>query len=894
MWKNRVTSIAERLREWFIKMFGVCAALSTFATTVSAQGLAPNPATVAQAAQQLGVSPSQAQQIQSQISQNGLSGDQLQQACATAAAKHLGPAEIQSMGASLGLSAGQIGQLQQCAQGAAGAAGTGSGAPAGGAAQNPAPPAAAAAGNPSLIENRFHQLATPYKLLAGPRTTTLSQFGYSLFSSPVSTFAPVADVPIGGDYVLGPGDGLNVLIWGRMNRTFNLQVQRDGTVLMPEIGPIGVAGLTFDEAKQLLESRADQITGVHVAVTMGQIRTIEVFVVGKVNHPGLYLVSALAHVSNALVAAGGVSKVGSLRNVQLRRGGRTFEVIDIYNLLLHGDTSADVRLEPRDVIFVPVIGPIVGIVGDVKNPAIYELKGRQSLSGALRMAGGVSAFGYGQRIQVERIQDHARRVAIDLDLADPRARSLGIADGDLIKIFTVLPGTQNLVRLSGNVSRPGPYQWYPGMMVADLIREGQGVAGHTYFGYALLRRVAGPTRKIHFMPINLGDALRGDARANIVLRPDDTLTIYSENELRETPTVTVRGEVRKPGVYPLTDAMRVSDLIYEAGGLKTDAYRQRAELARTQLVNGARAGFSYLAVDLRGALNGSVDDLPLTRGDELFVQQASNWHQPWEVRIEGEVARPGPYVVRDGERLASLFQRAGGLRADTYLPAVVFVRQSVRSVEQERLNESRARLKEEIARLALMPASAGQGQNGNSAAALAMMQQVLAGAESQQAVGRIVLRLSTLQDLNGSPDDIVLENRDRIVIPRIPASVNVLGQVYSPTAIVYQRSLTVRDYLQKAGGPTEDADKDRIFVITADGSVLTDEGIKNSRRNALFPLLPAIGGGLMNARLGPGDTIYVPEQLVYVSGLQYATDITQIIANSAMSLAVIGILGTGL
>lgn len=893
MWKMRVSRIANWLGGWIVWPLIVCCALFFSAAAALAQGMSLNSATVAQAAQQLGVSPSQAQQIQSQISPNGLNGDQLQQACATAAAKHLGPAEIQSMGASLGLSAGQIGQLRQCAQGAAGAAETGSGAPAGGVAQNPAPPAAAGAGNPSLIENRFHQLATPYKLLAGPRLTTLSQFGYSLFSSPVSTFAPVADVPIGGDYVLGPGDGLNVLIWGRMNRTFNLQVQRDGTVLMPEIGPIGVAGLTFDEAKQLLESRADQITGVHVAVTMGQIRTIEVFVVGKVNHPGLYLVSALAHVSNALVAAGGVSKVGSLRNIQLRRAGRTFEVIDIYNLLLHGDTSADVRLEPRDVIFVPVIGPIVGIVGDVKNPAIYELKGRQNLAGALRMAGGVSAFGYGQRIQVERIQDHARRVAIDLDLADPRARGLDIADGDLIKIFTVLPGEQNLVRLSGNVSRPGPYQWYPGMMVADLIREGQGVAGHTYFGYALLRRVAGPTRKIHFMPINLGDALRGDARANIVLRPDDTLTIYSENELRETPTVTVRGEVRKPGVYPLTDAMRVSDLIYEAGGLKLDAYRQRAELARTQLVNGAHAGFSYLAVDLRGALGGGAD-LPLMPGDELFVQQASNWHQPWEVRIDGEVARPGPYVVREGERLASLFQRAGGLRPDAYLPAVVFVRQSVRSVEQERLNASRARLKEEIARLALTPASSGQGQNGNNAAALAMMQQVLAGAESQQAVGRIVLRLSTLQALNGSPDDIVLENRDRIVIPRIPASVNVLGQVYSPTAIVYQRSLAVRDYLQKAGGPTESADKDHIFVITADGSVLTEEGIKNSRRNALFPLLPAIGGGLMNARLGPGDTIYVPEQLVYISGLKYATDITQIIANSAMGLAVIGILGTGL
>ncbi len=871
-------------------MVGVGLTIALGAAPAAGQGVAADPASVAQAAQQLGVSPQQAGQIESQAAQGGLNGGQLQQACATAAAKHLGPAEIQAMGAAIGLSANQIGKLQQCAQG--GPAAAAAAAPAAvGAAQNPAPPPPSSA---SLIEDRFHQLATPYQFLAGPRLSALKQFGYALFSSPVSTFAPVADVPIGGDYVLGPGDSLNVLVWGRINRTMSLRVQRDGDVLMPQIGPLGVAGLTFAQAKQLIESRADQITGVHVAVTMGQIRTIEVFVVGKVNHPGLYLVSALSHVSNALVAAGGVSKMGSLRKIELRRDGRTLEVIDLYDLLLHGDASADVRLEPRDVLFVPVIGPVVGIAGDARNPAIYELRGPQSLAGALRMAGGVSAFGYRQRIQVERIQDHERRVALDLDLGDPRARRVAVADGDLIKIFAVLPGARNIVRLSGNVNRPGAYQWYPGMEVADLIREGQGVGDHTFFGYALLRRATGAARKTEFLPVNLGDALRGDARANLLLRAADSLTIYSESELRETPTIAVRGEVRKPGVYPLSDSMRVSDLIYEAGGLRDGAYRRQAEIARTRLVDGARAGFSYLAVDLRAALAGGAADLPLARGDELFVAQASDWHQPYEVTIDGEVARPGPYVIRGGERLASLIERAGGLRADAYLPATVFVRQSVRQVEQERLDQSRARLKEEIARLGLTPAAPGQGPNANNAAALAAMQQALASADSRAAVGRIVLRLTTLRSLSGASDNLTLENRDHIVIPRMPGSVNVLGQVYNPTAIVYQPGLTVRDYLAKAGGPTEDADKDHIFVIAADGAVLTDEGIKESRTNALFPLLPAIGGGLMAARLGPGDTIYVPEQLIYVSGLQYATDITQIIANSAMALAVIGILGTSI
>lgn len=223
---------------------------------------------------------------------------------------------------------------------------------------------------------------------------------------------------------------------------------------------------------------------------------------------------------------------------------------------------------------------------------------------------------------------------------------------------------------------------------------------------------------------------------------------------------------------------------------------------------------------------------------------------------------------------------------------MVFIRKSVQQIEQQRLNESRLRLKEEAARLALMPPQPGQQQVDT--AALAMIQQVLASTEAQQAVGRIVLHLKTLAALPNSPDNIVLENGDRIIVPRRPASVNVLGQVYNPTAIVYQSGLTVRDYLQKAGGPTQGADEDHIFVIAADGSVLTDESIRNSNRNTLFPLLPVIRGSLMDTRLGPGDTVYVPEQLVYISGLQYATAITQIIANSAMSLAVIGILGTGI
>lgn len=827
------------------------------------------------------------------MAQGGPSSEQMQKACAQIAAKHLTATDIDSMASAMGLSGEQVAQLKGCAQGGGVPASASAAKP-----KAPAPPSAPVASAESSafspIERSFRDLARPYARVSNPSPATLTQFGYSLFSAPVSTFAPVTNVPVSSDYILGPGDELNVLLWGRVNQTLHLKVERDGAVQMPQIGPFQVAGLTFGQAKKLIESRAGQITGVQVNVTMGQIRTIQVFVIGKVNKPGLYTVSALSHVSNALGAAGGISKIGSLRDISLRRGNQTVEVIDIYRMLLHGDTSADVRLEAQDVIFVPVIGSVVGVSGDVKSPAIYELKGSEELKTVLKMAGGVSAFGYSRRVQVERIDNHQRRIALDLGLEKLDAQRFRIRDGDLIEVFTVLPQQQNVVTLKGNVRRPGAYQWRPGMTVDDLILEGEGVADRTFFDYALVRRLEGPTREVHLLPVNLGAALRNHSAGsvNLALAPRDELTVYSDKDIQDLPNVTIRGAVRKPGTYPLSAGMKISDLIYEATGLKDDAYWARAQLARTKVVNGARTRFTYVDVDLRSVLGpGGMGDLALQRGDELFIQQASNWHQPWGVTVKGEVLRPGPYVISENERLATVLRECGGLRANAYPPAIVFVRQSVKTLQQERLNESRLRLKQEAARLSLQPAQPGQKQ-GDMTGSVAMLQQVLASSEAQQAVGRVVLHVTSLAALDHSADNVVLENGDQIVVPQRPAAVNVLGQVYNPTAIIYEPGLMVRDYLQKAGGPTEGADEDHIFVSQANGSILTDVGLRNSNKNALFPLLPAIGGGLMESRLGPGDTVYVPEKLIFVSGFQYATDITQIIANSVMSLGTIGILAT--
>ena len=615
--------------------------------------------------------------------------------------------------------------------------------------------------------------------------------------------------------MIGPGDELKALIWGRVNDKLDLTVQRDGSVLIPEIGPLQVAGLTFEQAKKLIELRGEQITGVQVDVTMGRLRTIPVFVMGEVQQPGAYTISALAHVSNVLAASGGITKVGTLRRIELRRDNQVVKVIDLYGMLLYGDTSQDLQLEPNDVIFVPVIGNVTAVAGDVKRPGIYELaRSSEGLDALLRLAGGISAFGYAQRVQVERVADHAQRIALDVDLNQLKGTHFTITDGDLVKVYPVLPEQKDVVVVHGNVNRPGNYQWYAGMRVGDLLRQSEGVASGTFFRYALIRRLAGPDKAVRLVPVDLGAAIgENGSDADVELQSQDSLTVFSESEIKDLPTVQIFGEVRNPGFYVLDRAMRVSDLVYLAGGLKDDAYTTRAELARTQVINGSNTSHSYVDINLHAALDGTELDNPvLAPNDQLFVRRATDWHLPWVVQVKGQVVRPGPYSIHEGERLASLLERCGGMLPDAYPPGAIFLRQSVKEIEQKRLNEARQQLQEAIARYQLMPAALEDDKSSNvDPHALEMLQQVLDQTESQQAQGRLVIRMQPIGDLVNSEDNVVLEDQDEIVIPRRPSSVNVLGRVYSPNAIVYDPSLKVRDYLERAGGPAEGADTDHIF-----------------------------------------------------------------------------------
>ena len=532
----------------------------------------------------------------------------------------------------------------------------------------------------STIEAKFQQLDSPFVTVTPPTPSNLTQFGYSTFMSQVSTFAPTQNVPVSDDYVLGPGDQLVVFTWGRVNAQLQLQVQNDGSVLIDQVGPLQLAGLTFGQARKLIEGRLKQSTGTEVNVTMGLLRSIQVTVVGEVNQPGTYTVSALSHVSNGLLAAGGPSKTGSLRAIELRRGGHTVSTLDLYDILLKGDNGADAQLQQGDVIRVPIIGGVVGVAGDVKRPAIFELASRpEQLTQVIgHLAGGLSAFGYASHVQVERVRNHQQVVVLDLPVSKMSQRSFQVHDGDLIKVFTVLPYHNNTVILSGNVFRPGEYQWRKELKVADLVREGEGVLPHTYFKYALIKRLEGPQRYTHFVQIDLAAALSGNSVANLYLQNHDELDVYSLDQLRDLPSVTVNGEVRIPGAYLLSERMRVSDLVYLAGGLKEDAYKPRATLIRVSVVKGHATHRSF-DLNLADIISGpSNDDLVLRANDNLVISSVLDYNLPSRsVVVNGEVQAPGLYNFDQGMRVRDLVAAAGGFKDDADKKKVELARTEV-------------------------------------------------------------------------------------------------------------------------------------------------------------------------------------------------------------------------
>ncbi len=435
----------------------------------------------------------------------------------------------------------------------------------------------------SPIETSFQGiLQTRTPPTTGAQLQPLRQFGYAIFGLPVSTFAPVDDVPISSEYVLGPGDELRVIVWGAMENTYAQTVDHYGRIYLPTVGPIRVWGLTFSQAEKLILSYLSQYyKGFQSSVTMGHLRTIKIYVVGEVKQPGSYDISALSSLTNALVAAGGPSPLGTLRNIQLKRNNQIVEEFDFYDFLLSGDKSRDCRLEAGDVIFVPPIGNVVGIVGEIKRPAIYEFKETLRIKDLMTMAGGLTVQSYLNRVQITRSKPSAEREVIDVDLSKVNSKegvsnNIELQNGDLVTIFPSDPRIYNTISLSGVVKQPGDYEFKPGMRLSQLI-PAQSILPDAYLDNVEIVRFKEDltTQVIH---ANLKKAWSGDITQDIDLMPRDQITVRSEFKASEA--VTLSGEFKLPGGYTIQSGDRLSSVIRRAGGFTDKAYLKGAVFIR--------------------------------------------------------------------------------------------------------------------------------------------------------------------------------------------------------------------------------------------------------------------------------------------------------------------------
>jgi protein involved in polysaccharide export with SLBB domain len=438
----------------------------------------------------------------------------------------------------------------------------------------------------------------------------ISQFGYDLFAKPPTTFAPTLYVPVGPDYVIGPGDTIKIDVWGKIEGSWDVVVDNDGNISLPKIGVFGVTGLSFNELKEFLHKQLSKYyTGFEMNVSMGSLRSMQVYVVGNAQRPGAYTVSSLSTIINALFEGGGPSKTGSMRTIQVKRNGKTVVTFDLYDFLLRGDKTKDIRLMPEDVIFIPPVGPLAGIAGTVKTPAIYELKDETRLLDLIRMAGGLTGNAFTGRVQVQRVENHHSRILLEGNLSDIENapdKNFILQDGDLAKIFSVID-TAKTITVAGAVAHPGEYGIIPGeTTVRDIISLAGGLLYYTSYQAEVTRVTAtqaGP--KTEIFVIDLARAVGGDPQHNVVLQRNDYLLVRTVPEWNLYRTVTISGEVRFPGSYKFKRGEKLSSLIERAGGFTEHAYLRGAEFTRERVREQQQKQITEMAERLERELSGS-------------------------------------------------------------------------------------------------------------------------------------------------------------------------------------------------------------------------------------------------------------------------------------------------
>jgi protein involved in polysaccharide export with SLBB domain len=806
---------------------------------------------------------------------------------------------------------------------------------------------------PALIRrpNPYADVPSLYDLYAQyqRRSPDLDRFGEDVFRNGTGNVSNLPmDMPVGPEYVLGPGDGLNIDLFGSVGQRLRRVVSPEGNVALPDVGNVQVSGKTLGDVQHMVQAALrTQYRDVEADVSITRLRSIRVYIVGDVERPGAYDVSALSTPLNALYEAGGPTSRGSLRVIKHFRGKTLVQQVDLYDLLLHGVNANLQRMESGDTLLVPPIGAEVTVEGMVRRPAIYELNGEKNLAEVLEVAGGVLPSGTLRHVDVQRVQAHESRTMLRLDIPENNNQesisnaleSFMVQDGDKVQISPILPYANKTVYLEGHVFRPGKFAYRDGMKVTDLIRSYQDVLPEPYKAHAEVIRLKGPDAnpeilafnlddalagknqdlmlqpfdtvrvfgrfdfedapvvtvsgavrdpgdhvtngvtylrdavylagnatsdaelkdvqvfrktqegKLEVLNVNLAKALDGDPANNILIEPKDRVFIHKNLAKTDPPTVTVEGEVGRPGKYPLGDNMTAAGLVRFAGGLKRGAYTDQADLTRYEVAEGKKVVSDHVEVELAKALANEPDaDVRLRDGDVLTVRQLSGWTDVGAtITVTGEVEHPGTFGIQEGERLSSIITRAGGFRSDAYPYGSVFQRVQVRKMEEQNRFDLIRRVQSEAAEVKIVPGM-DEDQQMTAQAATLQYKTTLEKLENTPPAGRLVIHISSnMAHWQNTSSDIQVRNGDSIYIPKKPNIVLVDGSVYNPTAITYKPGKNAGWYLKQAGGPTQMANKKAIFAIRADGSVVGGPG-------GLF------SGGVESAALQPGDMVVVPEK----------------------------------
>ncbi|MBA2707644.1 MAG: SLBB domain-containing protein [Gemmatimonadaceae bacterium] len=677
-------------------------------------------------------------------------------------------------------------------------------------------------------QSRLAQMSSGDSLRARIRSDSgYTIFGLNIFRQDNTLFDPNLGGPVDANYRLGPGDRISLILTGDVSAAYQLDVTREGFVVVPQAGQIFVNNLTLGELENILYSRLGRVySGVRrgpgattrFSVSPVRLRTNQVFVLGDVLNPGSYRISSAATALSALYAARGPTDNGSLRNIQIKRGGRTIDVLDVYDYLVDGDASHDVRLLNGDVVFVPIHAPHVRIVGEVTRPATYEITAGESLSDAIRYAGGFTPNASRRRVQIERIQSPDQRgqggrdrVTLDISpvsLAANSPSNVPLLAGDVVRVFPVTERLRNRITVEGNVWQPGTLGISPGMTVSQALREAGGLKPDSYLGQVLISRLNADSTRVQLHAV-LADTT-GRVIGDFALREDDQIRIFSVTEFRPTRYVAVTGAVRNGGQIPFNEGMTVRDLVLLAGGLEQSADLREAEIAR--LPEDRRGGSTattfrvpldssyifergadgkYFGPPGLPAPSGAMPEVKLQPYDNVLILRQPNWELQREVVIAGEVRYPGKYSLRTKtEKVSDLIRRAGGLTPEAYADGVTFFR-------------------------------------------------------TNDEVGRIGIALPDVLRSAASRDNLQLQNGDSIFIPRFNAVVNVKGAVNSPVAVTYVPGKDLEYYVRAAGGITRRGDLRYAYVTQPNGKVEATSG------KFIFKSNP-------NPR--PGSTVFVPQR----------------------------------